>query len=345
MATLTGKKIKDSYAELLKLDSSTPNEGATASLKAVETGEGTDTALSLSTAQIASSVDGSAGTPAITRSSDPNTGIFFPAADTIAASTGGTEAMRINSSGNVGIGTASPAGKLHVNGQTYIQGAVSGGLANSTLIANSSGQAQIWALGSDVSTRGSMSFVVGRSDLSNSNEALRIDSSGQTGIGVTPTSRNNTRLQIVDGIGFPSTQVASSDANTLDDYEEGTWTPNISFGGASAGITSDAANGLYVKIGRQVTVSGAISMTSKGSSTGNARITGLPFTTQNSYYNPAATLYIYNTTFANVPFATVIGNSTTIALSEVTEAGGLSTLTDADFSNTSFVQVFVTYFV
>lgn len=58
-------------------------------------------------------VDGSAATPAV-QGADTNTGIFFPAADTIAFAEGGTEAMRINSSGNVGIGTASPTGILHI---------------------------------------------------------------------------------------------------------------------------------------------------------------------------------------------------------------------------------------
>jgi hypothetical protein len=54
-----------------------------------------------------SDVDGSAATPAI-RGTDANTGIFFPAADTIAFSEGGAEAMRITSAGDVGIGTSSP---------------------------------------------------------------------------------------------------------------------------------------------------------------------------------------------------------------------------------------------
>jgi hypothetical protein len=54
-----------------------------------------------------SDVDGSASTPAI-RGTDTNTGIFFPAADTIAFAEGGAEVMRIDSSGNVGIGTSSP---------------------------------------------------------------------------------------------------------------------------------------------------------------------------------------------------------------------------------------------
>jgi hypothetical protein len=60
-----------------------------------------------------SDVDGTAATPAI-RGTDANTGIFFPAADTIAFSEGGAEAMRIDSDGDVGIGTASPARTLHV---------------------------------------------------------------------------------------------------------------------------------------------------------------------------------------------------------------------------------------
>jgi hypothetical protein len=60
-----------------------------------------------------SDVDGSASTPAI-RGTDTNTGIFFPAADTIAFAEGGAEVARFDSSGNLGIGTTSPARKLDV---------------------------------------------------------------------------------------------------------------------------------------------------------------------------------------------------------------------------------------
>lgn len=59
---------------------------------------------------------GTVSAPSITTDGDTNTGIFFPAADTIAFTEGGTEVMRITSAGNVGIGTSSPAQTLDVSG-------------------------------------------------------------------------------------------------------------------------------------------------------------------------------------------------------------------------------------
>jgi len=67
--------------------------------------------LILSGSDGVSDIDGTASTPAI-RGTDANTGIFFPAADTIAFAEGGTESMRLDASGNVGIGTSSPTAKL-----------------------------------------------------------------------------------------------------------------------------------------------------------------------------------------------------------------------------------------
>jgi len=78
----------------------------------------------------------------------------------------------------------------------------------------------------------------------------------------------------LNGVSFPATQVPSSDANTLDDYEEGTWTPVLT---PSAGtITSQTCSGSYVKVGRLVTVTfNAQSLT--GTMTAISQLTGLPF--------------------------------------------------------------------
>jgi fibronectin-binding autotransporter adhesin len=73
---------------------------------------------------------GAAATPSITFSNDANTGIWSPAADTVAVSTGGSERLRVDSSGNVGIGTSTALEKLHVNGSTFIPSGASYWIGN-----------------------------------------------------------------------------------------------------------------------------------------------------------------------------------------------------------------------
>lgn len=70
----------------------------------------------LSASGVATFSAGTASAPAITTSGDTNNGIFFPATDATAITTAGVERVRVNSSGNVGIGTASPSQKLQVVG-------------------------------------------------------------------------------------------------------------------------------------------------------------------------------------------------------------------------------------
>jgi hypothetical protein len=152
------------------------------------------------------------------------------------------------------------------------------------------------------------------------------------------------------GITFPATQSASTDANTLDDYEEGTFLHGISFGGAAVGITYNAnyTYGFYTKIGRVVHVLGTIILTSKGSSTGSARITGLPFTSNNtlSSCDSAASLSgVYAITFTNIIEGEIQNGTNTINLNQSTSVGGNTDIADTNFGNTSQLTYTATYFV
>jgi hypothetical protein len=80
------------------------------------------------------------------------------------------------------------------------------------------------------------------------------------------------------GITFPATQSASTDANTLDDYEEGTWTPTDASG---AGLTFSQVNASYVKIGKMVYLMAYLAYPTTASSA-NSLIGGIPFTVSNS---------------------------------------------------------------
>jgi len=96
-------------------------------------------------------------------------------------------------------------------------------------------------------------------------DGTRVTHSTTVGVGgATPSTSGS-------GITFPATQSASSDANTLDDYEEGTWTPALS----NLTVTYGSRTGTYTKIGNRVVVFFEIQLTAK-SGTGLTWITGLP---------------------------------------------------------------------
>ena len=81
-----------------------------------------------------------------------------------------------------------------------------------------------------------------------------------------------------NGIDFSAnTHAAGMTSELLGWYEEGAWTPTLSFGGASVGITYGTQTGKYTRIGNRVFFNLIIILTSQGSSTGGASISGLPF--------------------------------------------------------------------
>ena len=123
--------------------------------------------------------DGTASAPAITNDGDTNTGIFFPAADTIAFSEGGAEAMRITSDGRLGIGTTSPNYPLNVQGSGDTYAGITGGTSNiAGLLLGDADNKAIGRVSYDNSSN-SLQFWT------NTAERMRIDSSGNVGIGTT----------------------------------------------------------------------------------------------------------------------------------------------------------------
>ena len=146
------------------------------------------------------------------------------------------------------------------------------------------------------------------------------------------------------GLSFPATQAPDAGANVLDDYEEGTWTPALTFGGNSVGITYSHQLGGYTKIGRTVTLTGYIALSNKGSSTGETIITGLPFAVKsgNNYHSPC-TFRHNGISFADMLVGYVPQNSSHITLGEVTNAGSYSPTTEGNWINTSSIIIGTTY--
>ena len=134
------------------------------------------------------------------------------------------------------------------------------------------------------------------------------------------------------GMAFPSTQVASAGANTLDDYEEGTWTPDV---GGSATYT--VQEGYYVKIGQLVTVT--CNMTVNAIGTGSATtISGLPFTTGAGTYtgalfwSTAAVAPVYAIARANTSSNTVVLQGITAANASISNISLMGSGTNVRFS-------------
>jgi hypothetical protein len=164
-----------------------------------------------------SDVDGSAATPAI-RGSDANTGVFF-GSDVVGLSTGGSERVRVDASGNVGIGTSSPANSAGQTNLEVVGSTARGNLTLRTAQADGAGVA-VGAVafnggastsgGGDVRTalilsstegatannRGGILSFNTKSNNGDLSERMRIDSAGNVGIG---TSSPTDRLTVTGG--------------------------------------------------------------------------------------------------------------------------------------------------
>ncbi len=142
------------------------------------------------------------------------------------------------------------------------------------------------------------------------------------------------------GIAFPATAVAVADANTLDDYEEGTYTAVIKFGGGvGTGQTYSFQTCNYTKIGNRVFIAGLTAFTNKGNATGVATYTGLPFTAASGAGNRSNIgIYCLAMTLSG-SIQSYTTESTTTAVLDQQTLGVNANLADTAFSNTSQILV------
>jgi hypothetical protein len=127
----------------------------------------------------------------------------------------------------------------------------------------------------------------------------------------------------------------STNPKILDWYEEGIVAePAFSFGGASVGMAFGARSLNWTRIGNRVFFNGTITLTARGTSTGAARITGLPFTAQSGVGTFSISFY-QNFASAITPFASVTG--TTIQLRRFGAASSAD-MTHADFTDTTRID-------
>jgi len=214
-----------------------------------------------------SDVDGSAATPAI-RGTDANTGIFFPAADTIAFAEGGAESMRIDASGNLGIGNTNNSALLHVgkvnqDGDVAVMignGATSsftastatlqfrqGGNGGATLNA---GKIVSGRTGNYSSSADADSFLAFYTALDNTDtERMRLDSSGNLLVGTTSAVATATRAGFYNA-GSASPVVGVQNARNVSGDSVNSWLigsncQNTSSFFLTCGV-SGVANVLYI---------------------------------------------------------------------------------------------------
>jgi hypothetical protein len=177
---------------------------------------------------------GTVSLPAITTAGDTNTGIFFPAADTIAFAEGGVEAMRINSSGNVGIGASSPAHVLDISksaNESLVR--INGSSSRAYFQSNTSS----FDIVSETSVGGPNALYLRASG----GGGLLIDSSGNVGIG---TASPLTKLYVEGLFGTSTTAltVSNSSGASASNIARIEFRSGNSFGGLERTASIDAIN-------------------------------------------------------------------------------------------------------
>ena len=216
-----------------------------------------------------------------------------------------TEAMRIDSDQNVGIGISPFANSLGKS-LDIVNGVGLFGSGNNSYLSANAHYASAWKY----KATDEAAFI----GLESASFRFNTAASGTAGTSITFTER--ARID-ADGLKFNGDTAA---ANALSDYEEGTWTPTTS------GTNPTVQNASYTKIGRTVHIS--IYLNSMSGATGT-QINGLPFTPSNLTYSP--TRYHSNATNYHQYVLRANSNSTSLTFLDNTDAGVAITTATSSF--------------
>ena len=312
----------------------------------VDVGANLTTITNASITGVATFAAGTALLPALTTTGDTNTGIYYPAADTFAVTTGGTERLRVDSTG-LGVGV-SPSYNIHARGATdgriQIEGASGFGMVFIQGSSGNSAQLQLNSSGGSGRRFALSSGSSGQFSIADETAALArlaIDSSGN----VTVSTGNVVMGTSGKGIDFSAVTggTGTATANVLNDYEEGNWVPSV---GGDATYTLRRAN--YVKVGRLVTVSWDMEILLIG--TGDVSgIISLPFVVGTASglnnqpgYGACGFFNVLATTVYSMTFYAAANTSTIYAMTKNSLSAGNSVNT-AIYGNGSRVQGSLTY--
>lgn len=258
----------------------------------------------------------------------------------------------------VGVGTQRPTSLFHVKAEKIGQGSVSNSAAGVTVTGVNTLFTDTFKVGDSITipsagtaaTPQTVVISAIASDTSmtvaaitNANSAVNYSLVGGTSLLVTGSGNVTTglgQLSVTGGqIKFPATANVSTNANTLDDYEEGTFTATFIGSTTNPTVTYDAGTyGRYTKIGRTVFINVRVLLTAMSSAgSGNIRISGLPFTPQGQYFQLSVGFRAGWTTTG--PDIAYVEPSPTYINLGYASGGGLLYTTQANLSATSDVMV------
>ena len=213
---------------------------------------------------------GNATDPMFANVSDTNTGIAFPAADTMMLTTGGTERLRITSGGYVGVGKNNPDVTLHIGGAAVTMPEIK--------LHRTASYNNAWRFFQSHYGINDYGTLFIRPTLATTPNVEITNSVGSMAMRVDPDT-GVISVKNGGGINFgASGNTGGMQGELLDDYEEGIWTPTLIGSGSNPSVSFGTQGGAYEKIGALVHASFFMQVSGVSSQgSGQLRIGGLPF--------------------------------------------------------------------